>query len=273
MIALVPSTSVRADLLLDAERPTSAALLVSVAARPGVEVRAERLTLTGPGGPLPVQEVRLPDGTRLHEFEVPAGSTAVEYEADVRVDGAAASTDLTAAERWEFARPSRFCPSDRFSHLAAREFARFPRAEQPRAVAAWVRTHTDYVSGSSGPSDSALETLVGGQGVCRDFAHLVVALLRALDVPARVAAVYAPGLSPMDFHAVAEAAPDGRWQVVDATGLAPRQSLVRIASGRDTADTAFLTTAGPVTLTRLSVLAVTDGALPSDDGSGLVRLA
>lgn len=265
--------SVRADLLLDAERPTDAALLVAVAARPGIDVRGERLSVTGPDGPLPVREVRLPDGTRLHEFGVPAGSTTVAYEADARVDDAAVDAALTAPERWEFTRPSRFCPSDRVSHLAAREFGALARADQPRAVAAWVHARTDYVAGSSGPTDSALDTLLGGQGVCRDFAHLTVALLRALDVPARVAAVYAPGLSPMDFHAVAEAAPDGRWQVVDATGLAPRPSLVRIASGRDTADTAFLTTAGAVTLTRFSVLAVVDGELPVDDGEGVVRLA
>ena len=77
--------------------------------------------------------------------------------------------------------------------------------------------------------------------MCRDFAHLVIALLRARNVPARLVAVYAPGLQPMDFHAVVEAAIDGEWRVVDATTLAPRQSLVRIATGRDASDTAFLT--------------------------------
>jgi transglutaminase-like putative cysteine protease len=67
-----------------------------------------------------------------------------------------------------------------------------------------------------------------------------VGLLRALDIPARVTAVYAPGLEPRDFHAVSEAWVDGAWHVVDATRLAPRPSMLRISSGRDTADTAFL---------------------------------
>lgn len=65
-------------------------------------------------------------------------------------------------------------------------------------------------------------------------------MLRAVNVPARVVAVYAPGLYPMDFHAVAEAYHDGAWYVIDATRLANRRSLVRIATGRDAADCAFL---------------------------------
>ena len=78
--------------------------------------------------------------------------------------------------------------------------------------------------------------------------------------------VYAPGLSPMDFHAVVEANVDGRWHVVDATCLAPRRAMVRIATGRDAADTAFLTTTGGIiNLTDLAVIASTDGLLPTDD--------
>ena len=118
-----------------------------------------------------------------------------------------------------------------------------------------------------------MHTLLRRQGVCRDYAHLVVALLRALDVPARVAAVYAPGLQPMDFHAVAEAAVDGCWRVADATLLAPRSSLVRIAAGRDAADTAFLSVyGGAATLLGTAVTAVLDGELPADDVTRLVTI-
>ena len=96
--------------------------------------------------------------------------------------------------------------------------------------------------------------------MCRDFAHLVVALLRAVKVPARLVSVYAPGLSPMDFHAVAEAFVEGQWRVVDATLLAPRQSRVRITTGRDAADTAFLDNhKGGITLNDIAVTAVVDG--------------
>ena len=91
--------------------------------------------------------------------------------------------------------------------------------------------------------------------------------------PARVVSVYAPGLYPMDFHAVAEALVDGQWRVVDATLLAPRQSLVRIATGRDAADIAFLDNHnGAITLTKLLVTAVVDGDLPMDSVDQLVSI-
>jgi hypothetical protein len=116
---------------------------------------------------------------------------------------------------------------------------------------------------SSDPIDGAVDTLLAGAGVCRDFAHLVVALFRAVYVPARVVSVYAPGLDPMDFHAVVEAFVEGNWRVVDGTLLAPRQTLVRIATGRDAADIAFLDNhKGAITLNKLVVRAVVDGDLP-----------
>ena len=109
--------------------------------------------------------------------------------------------------------------------------------------------------------------------VCRDFAHLVVALLRAVYVPARVVSVYAPGLYPMDFHAVAEVFVEGQWRVVDGTLLAPRQTLVRIATGRDAADIAFLDNHnGAITLNRLVVAAVVEGNLPRDSINQLVSI-
>jgi hypothetical protein len=77
----------------------------------------------------------------------------------------------------------------------------------------------------------------------------------------------------MDFHAVVEALVDDAWWLVDATGLAPRRSLVRIATGRDAADTAFLSSyGGVVRLDGLSVLAVVDGDLPPEDADELVQL-
>jgi Transglutaminase-like superfamily len=107
-------------------------------------------------------------------------------------------------------------------------------------VSEFVSTSTTYTPGLSQGTDSAVTTLMTGQGVCRDYAHVVISLLRAMDMPARYAACFAPGLQPMDFHAVAEAYHDGAWYVIDATRLANRRSLVRIATGRDAADCAFL---------------------------------
>jgi transglutaminase-like putative cysteine protease len=132
------------------------------------------------------------------------------------------------------------------------------------SVAGWVHDRLVYTSGSSRPVDTAVDTLLAGQGVCRDYAHLTITLLRALDVPARLVAVYAPGLSPMDFHAVVEADVDGVWMTVDATRLAPTSALVRICSGRDAADTAFLSLfGGQATMGTMQVTATVDGDLPA----------
>jgi len=136
-----------------------------------------------------------------------------------------------------------------------------------------VGTQLYYVSGSSRPTDGATQTLLLRKGVCRDFAHVVIALLRARNVPARLVSVYAPGLSPMDFHAVVEAAIDGQWRAVDATTLAPRESLVLIATGRDASDTAFLTTqSGRTALVSMDVTATAEPGLPADDLTSLVSL-
>ncbi|HEY5355566.1 MAG TPA: transglutaminase family protein [Streptosporangiaceae bacterium] len=181
---------------------------------------------------------------------------------------------MTDADRFTFLRPSRYAESDRVIAIAQAEFVGItPGPELLAAVSSWVGTRLSYVPGSSGPTDGAVETLLRRQGVCRDYAHLVIALLRAMDIPARQAAVYAPGLQPMDFHAVAEALIGGAWRVVDATLLAPRSSLVRIATGRDAADTAFLSTyGGAAELLAIEVTAVTDGPLPADDVTALVTI-
>jgi transglutaminase-like putative cysteine protease len=141
-------------------------------------------------------------------------------------------------------------------------------------VAEWVFERLIYEGGTSGPADSAIDTLLAGRGVCRDFAHLMITLCRSLGIPARFASVYAPGLSPMDFHAVVEVAGPQGWQVIDASRLAPRQSLVRIATGRDAADTVLSSTLeGDAELIESSVMATVDGDLPLDDHVSPVMIA
>lgn len=138
--------------------------------------------------------------------------------------------------------PSRFCPSDEFMRFAQREF-RHVRGGGGRALAVleWLHEHVDYVHGVSQPTTTAEQTFIDRAGVCRDFSHLGIALTRALNIPARAVSAYALDLDPPDFHAVYEVYLDGRWWLVDPTRLAPVEGMVRIASGRDAADIAFLT--------------------------------
>jgi len=258
---------VSATLTLDAAGPARLALAIAIA--DGHDAR-EELAVTRAGEPLAVRTLASPHGGRLHLLDVDAGEVRIEYRASV--DGFAPAPAVEPMDEWRYLRPSRYCESDTLRPIALAEFAGLAGAELLDAVSSWVGVRVAYVPGSSEPTDGAVTTLLSRSGVCRDFAHLVVAFLRALDVPARVAAVYAPGLDPMDFHAVAEALVDGAWRVVDATALAPRESLLRIATGRDAADTAFLTSRGAdVDLVGIEVSAVAD-VLPSDDAGRLAVL-
>ncbi len=219
-----------------------AELVLGVAVARGVPLGTESLTVSAGGAPVTASEILDAHGTRLHRLNVDAGSVVVDYEAEIV--GLAAPAEVTDLDRLHYRRQSRYCEADRLAPTAAAEFAGLDGTVLLTAVAEWVNQRIDYVSGSSTGTDSALNTLLARQGVCRDFAHLAIALLRGLGVPARLAAVYAPGLSPMEFHAVCEALVDDTWLVVDATRLAPRQSMVRVSTGRDAADTAFLTSFG-----------------------------
>ncbi|MBU2666584.1 transglutaminase family protein [Actinoplanes bogorensis] len=244
----------------DVTEPAEVVLQISVAA-------PEKSELTVSAGEVSV----LPDGQRM--LRAPAGRVEVSYEASVGLHPGVPA--VTEVERIVALRPSRYCPSDRLGGFASKEFGGLSDATTAvRAITSWVYGHLAYTPGSSGPTTDAIDTLLGGAGVCRDYAHLVATLCRAIDIPARVAAVYAPGLDPMDFHLVVETALEGQWRVWDATRLAPRQSLMRIATGRDAADTALATTiSGALTMPDIRILAVAGGDLPYDDHEGLVSLS
>jgi len=268
--------TISAHLQMEALAPARLVLSIAVAADPvdaddvvGIDP-VEVLTVVQGGAAVPVREITDEHGTRLHLVEVAAGPVDVEYRADLV--GRAHPRTAEDIDLVRYLRPSRYCESDSLGPTAHAEFAGLEGTDLLNGVSSWVGQQLSYVPGSSLPTDGAVRTLLARRGVCRDYAHLVVALLRARDVPARLVSVYAPGLAPMDFHAVAGAFVDNAWQVVDATRLAPRQSLVRIATGRDAADTAFLTTiGGGVLLRSLTVSAVAD-ELPGDDLRQLVRL-
>ncbi|BCK52241.1 transglutaminase-like domain-containing protein [Nocardia wallacei] len=255
---------VSARLDVEVHAPATLEFQFTVARRPGVEL-TETLEFTVDGAPVAAREVPGPHGTRIHVFDSPPGTLRANYHATVR--GAASPEPVSDYDRSVYLRPSRFAESDRLLAYAATEFgygANDP--DIPRRVAEWVGRRVRYVASSSNPGDGAVETLLSGRGVCRDYAHLLVALLRAVGVPARLASVYAPGCVPMDFHCVAEAYVDGAWWAHDPSYLAPRTGLVRIATGRDASDVAFLDNhGGAITVTDLSVHAAIDGPLPHDD--------
>src|SRR5690606_4770994 len=100
---------------------------------------------------------------------------------------------------------------------------------------------------------SALDTIESRAGVCRDFAHLGIALCRAIQIPARMVVGYLHELEPMDSHAWFEAFVGDRWFTFDATQPHPKGNRVAVAYGRDAADVAIVTQYGHVDLTDMHV--------------------
>ena len=263
---------VRCALGFRALEPSTLALVVAVAS--SYQRQGERLVVTDDNGAhRPIEELVGVDGTRTHIVRLEPGPFHVAYEATVPAgpSGATHSDDPRSNPADEATlvalRQSRYCPSDRVEGFARSigELDR-PLSETAHLLADWVFEHLAYEPGWSGPADGALETLSSLRGVCRDFAHLTISMCRARGIPARMVSAYAPGLTPMDFHAVVEVRTENGWEILDPSRLAPRSSLVRIAIGRDAADTAFATTLwGDVALDSAEVVAVIDGDLPADD--------
>jgi transglutaminase-like putative cysteine protease len=150
--------------------------------------------------------------------------------------------------------PSRYCQSDRLGRLAWDLFGRISNPyEKVIAIVDWIHSNVEYVRGSTNSETSAYDTVTQRTGVCRDFAHLGIALCRALNIPARYFSGYAYELEPPDFHACFEAHIGGRWLIFDATRLAHLNGLVRVGSGRDAADASVASIFGRVVCTNMKV--------------------
>lgn len=170
---------------------------------------------------------------------------AVLYEVPVR--------DMDALVL-SYLNPSRYCQSDKLYRLANNMFGHIGNAfEKVLALTEWIYNNVEYLSGSTNSQTSAYDTVTEQAGVCRDFAHLGIALCRALTIPARYFTGYSYKLSPPDFHACFEAYLGGRWIIFDPTRLAPLNGLVKIATGRDAADTAVASIFGDVQFNAISV--------------------
>ncbi len=153
-----------------------------------------------------------------------------------------------------FISPSRHCESDKLMEFAKKNFGSLPDAySKALAIEDWLFTNISYVQGSTNSSASATDTLVRTAGVCKDFAHLGIALCRALDIPARYFAAYASHLNPPDFHACFEAYLNGHWIIFDPTKLAGLNGLVKIASAMDASEAPIAIYFGDISCTHMDV--------------------
>lgn len=159
-----------------------------------------------------------------------------------------------SSEALFYLNPSRYCQSDKLYKFAFNKFGNIKHAhEKVIAIRDWIHTNIEYSGGYTTAQTSAFDTITEQIGVCRDFAHLGIALCRALTIPARYFTCYAYKLKPQDFHACFEAYLGGHWIVIDATKLAPINGLVKIASGVDATDTALASIFGNLQFLNLDV--------------------
>ncbi len=199
------------------------------------------------------------NGNRYARLRAEPGTLSVRYDATVDIAHHIASPDSVwevpiaelPAEVLAYIYPSRYCQSDRLQQLANTEFGAIqPGYWRVRAIQDWVHARTRFASGSSNATTSAIDTLVEQVGVCRDFAHLMIALCRALNIPARFATGIDygsdPVFGPTDFHAYVEVFLSGRWYLFDPSGMALPMGVIRLGTGRDAADVSFATIFGNV---------------------------
>lgn len=158
--------------------------------------------------------------------------------------------------------PSRYCDSDRLMSFAAQQFGGYAHGlPRVQAICDWVNRNIEYRWGAGSPLTSASEILAQGYGVCRDFAHLAIALSRCFNVPTRYVTGYVPDVgcwdpgSPMDFHAYMQVYVGHRWYTFDARFNEPRIGRIHIAAGLDAIEGAFSTLYGSARLSSFFVWA------------------
>jgi len=228
-------------------------LLVEAAAMADQYIESESLIVTSRE---PLRAITGEDGIGQRCWALAEGWFQATYHAVVELDRQDVSIAtlpetpprLLPAEAVPYLLPSRYCESDQFEGFINQTFGSLGGGALAAKLVDWVADHLSYEPGSSNGATTALTTFANRKGVCRDYAHLLVALARVGGIPARCVSAYAPDVSPPDFHAVAELWLDGAWRLVDATGMASAADLVRIAVGRDATDIAFMTVFGAAML-------------------------
>lgn len=250
----------------DCPWPAPILLALAIQNRPGQQVIDERHTFTPPAE---LGDYRDYLGNTIHSHRLSPGPNLLRYDALVRV-----SSQLENASGWgrqltveqlpvqllRYTLPSRFCDSDRLMAFSTETFGHLPSGQpMVQGILDWIHTHIEYRTGSGSSLTSASEIVAQRYGVCRDFAHVAVALCRCFNIPARYVTGYLPDIgcldpgTPNDFHAYAQVWLGERWHTVDARFNTPRIGRVHIAQGFDAVDGAFATNFGQANLTLFNV--------------------
>ncbi|MFI1770853.1 transglutaminase-like domain-containing protein [Thalassobellus citreus] len=256
------------DLLFDIEVPTPFILMLRP--RSGAEQWLAKDEFNIKPN-VPVVEFTDNYGNLCQQLIAPVGTFSIQTKADVKTsEFVDVSPDAYFVEIQNlphnvlsYLLPSRYCESDRFSDLASLITAnQLPGYNQVAAIETWLINTISYIPGSSDYPISAIEVNYKQSGVCRDLAHLGIALCRSLCIPARMVVGYLYNLRPMDMHAWFEAYVGGRWYTFDATQTGPKGGYVAIGYGHDATDVAVFNQFGPSvfpTIQRVTVELIEEG--------------
>jgi len=262
--------------------PTAALLCLRV--RPDEHQTLAGESITFAGEPLDTPRYNDPHGNSVHRVVLPAGSTEIVHDAIVTVRPEPDNFNRPGAgeisphnlpdEVLRYTLPSRYCDFDRLLAFAWNHFAHIePGLVRVHAISDWLHHNIEYRFGSGRPDLTAWDIIQRGHGVCRDFAHMIIALCRALNMPARYVVGHLPDIgytdpgTPMDFHAYAEVYLEGGWFTIDPRYNVPRIGRVTVSRGLDAVNCAFTTSYGAVNLRYFEVWAyqVPSGAVKIGD--------
>jgi transglutaminase-like putative cysteine protease len=247
-------------------RPVQALFLVQPHIEPGYSILEESMEINT--GALMERYIDLYGNPALKTMLMP-GYNEFHYEATLELQQSdfcvlpafGASTHDLSKEVVRYTLPSRYCESDKLYGFAQDRFGHLPHGfAQVQAICDWVHHHLEYRYGSGDSTLSACEAIVRGYGVCRDFAHVMIALCRALDLPARYVAGHIPKVKGneiegdhdigVDFHAYTEVYFDKCWHTFDARYNRRLNGKIKIAHGMDAVDAAFATFYGNVAVVK-----------------------
>jgi transglutaminase-like putative cysteine protease len=263
--------TVRVGCSLVYEVTGTASLLLNVQPRPDRNhaVIFEALTL---GHNLPAEKFIDSHGNAVIRVLLAPGTNCIRHDAIISVSSRPDNHDLTDATPTapadlapavlRYTLPSRYCDSDKLANFAWEKFGQVePGLPRVQAISAWLHQNIEYRYMSGRADFSAWDVLQRGYGVCRDFAHLAIALNRAFNLPARYVTGHLPDIgfpdpeNHMDFHAYAEVYLGGEWFTTDARFHVPRIGRIKVSCGQDAVDGAFSTIYGGATLTYFQVWA------------------
>lgn len=247
---------------LDFEIPTPTPFILMLRPRSGfLQWVAREQYVLSPS--VPAAEFTDPFGNLCQRLVAPAGAFSISTSADIQAadaaDGCPGANFIQVQDLPDstlpFLLPSRYCESDQFSQMASSITAdHAPGYDQCAAIVQYIRNNIAYVPGSGQEVITAADVNQKSEAVCRDMAHLGIALCRALSIPARMVVGYLETLVPMDLHAWFEAYVGGRWYTFDPTQSNLNGGRVAIAYGRDAADVAVYNQFGdPVELINMFV--------------------